>query len=124
MFLVLDLDINRLAADGQFGNFSLEELRLICQEDEQLLKLKKYIKQGFISKDDQEYMKQLKNVFQELSTLDDLVFREERIVLPRALEQRAIQVAHDGHPGVMSTKTLLKQYFWFPSFDKKVESFL
>jgi len=122
--VILDFDINRLAADGQFGNFTLEELRLHCQEDEQLLKLKKYIKQGFINEDDQACMRQLKNLFQELSTLDDLVFRGERLVLPRALEQRAIQVAHDGHPGVKRTKTLLRQIYWFPSLDKKVETFL
>ena len=52
--VILDFDIICLAADGQLGNFSLKELRLNCQEDKQLLNLRKYIKQGFISKDDQE----------------------------------------------------------------------
>ena len=66
-------------------------------------------------------MRQFKNVSEELSKLDDLHFREEHILLQRALEQRAIQVARYGHPGVMRTKTLLRQNYWFPSLDKKLK---
>ena len=57
----------------------------------------------------------------ELTVSDKLVFRDHRIVVPAALQKRAIELAHEGHQGVSKTKALIRTKVWFPNIDKMVE---
>ena len=61
----------------------------------------------------------LYNVRDELSVSDDhdLVLRAHRLILPHALHQRAIHIAHEGHQGLTKTKQLLREKIWFPGID-------
>lgn len=53
--------------------------------------------------------------------MDGLLLREHRIVLPKSLQKTAVRIAHEGHLGVVKTKSLLKSKVWFPGLDKLVE---
>ena len=55
----------------------------------------------------------------ELSVSDDqdLLFRSHRLVLPRGLRQRALNIAHKGHQGLTKTRQLLREKIWFPGID-------
>ena len=44
-----------------------------------------------------------------------------RIVIPQALAQRIVDIAHEGHQGMTKTKQLLREKVWFPSMDTLVE---
>ncbi len=61
-----------------------------------------------------------------MCTLPDLVLREHRIVIPEAL--REIDIAHEGHMGVVKTQALIREKVWFPKINrlvgKKVKSCL
>jgi len=52
---------------------------------------------------------------------DGLVLRDTRVVLPQSLIQRAVDLAHSGHQGVVKTKELLKRHVWFPRLADIVE---
>ena len=82
------------------------------------------IKEGITSAD----WTKLPNIYQavkdELWVLRDLVMRSEWIVLPKNLHKRAIQLAHDGHQGIVRTKARLRQRVWWPDMDKSAEQFL
>jgi len=52
---------------------------------------------------------------------DGLVLRDTRVVLPQTLVQRAVDLAHSGHQGVVKTKELLKRHVWFPRSSETVE---
>ena len=56
---------------------------------------------------------------QELSLTPevDLVLRGNRLVIPRSLRKRVVQLAHEGHQGLIKTKTLLREKVWFPGID-------
>ena len=60
------------------------------------------------------------NVRDELCTDADhsIVLRGWRIVLPQSLQQQAINLAHQGHQGLVRTKQLLRQKVWFPRIDQ------
>lgn len=53
--------------------------------------------------------KQYKLVSDELtlSPGDDIILRGTRIVIPTALQQRALQIAHENHQGIVKAKALL-----------------
>ena len=47
----------------------------------------------------------------------NIVLPGTQIVLPEALEQRAINIAHESHQGLSKIKALLRTKTWFPGTD-------
>ena len=47
--------------------------------------------------------------------------RGNQIVIPKALQQRIVSLAHMGHQGIVKTKQLLRSYVWFKGMSSKVE---
>ena len=67
--------------------------------------------------------KQFKKVEKELSVTDDgIVLRGTRIVMPKALREKTVEIAHEGHLGIVKTKGLIREKVWFPGIDKLVEN--
>jgi len=66
------------------------------------------------------------NIRDELCTNadNDIILRGTRIVLPQSLHQQAINIAHEGHQGIVRTKCLLRHNVWFPNIDKLTEQTL
>ena len=66
------------------------------------------------------------NICDELCTNadNDIILRGTRIVLPQSLHQQAINIAHEGHQGIVRTKRLLRHNIWFPNIDKLTEQTL
>lgn len=65
-----------------------------------------------------------KTIRDELSFCDesDILLRGDKIVVPRSLQQKVIDIAHEGHQGLIKTKKLLREKVWFPYIDRSVES--
>ena len=57
----------------------------------------------------------------ELAVYQGNVLRKSRIILPFSLRDRAVDLAHRGHQGVVKTKSLLREKVWFPGIDVMVE---
>ena len=75
-----------------------EQVKESTDEDPALQALKRCIHQGWIDTkvtSIQEY----KHVFHELTTVDGIVLRGDRIVVPAKLRQKMIETAHEGHQG-------------------------
>ena len=47
--------------------------------------------------------------------------RNQKNVVPFSLQDRVISIAHGGHQGVNTTKSLLRTNVWFPRLEKLVE---
>ena len=65
-----------------------------------------------------------KTIRDELSFCDetDILLRGDKIVIPRSLQTKVIDIAHEGHQGLIKTKKLLREKVWFPYIDRSVES--
>ncbi len=50
-----------------------------------------------------------------------VILRGTRIAVPSKLQERVVNQAHEGHQGVVKTKSLLREKVWFPGIDKMVE---
>ena len=62
------------------------------------------------------------SVSHELSEYDGMVLRGHRLVIPTALRRRVLQLAHEGHQGVVRTKQRLRSKVWWPGVDRDVEN--
>ena len=51
----------------------------------------------------------------------NIILRGSRIVIPKALRDRAISIAHEGHQSLVKTKQLLREKVWFPGIDDNVK---
>ena len=57
----------------------------------------------------------------ELCVVGQLVLRGTRIVLPVKLRPAALALAHEGHLGIVGTKTMLRSKVWWPAMDREAE---
>ena len=57
----------------------------------------------------------------ELTATESLLLRGSRIVIPASLQSTTLQLAHEGHQGIVRTKQLLREKVWWPGVDKDVE---
>ena len=44
-----------------------------------------------------------------------------RIVVRKALQRRVVNISHEGHQGIVTTKPLLRSAVWFPGMDRMTE---
>ncbi len=88
--------------------------------DPVLIKLTEAVKKNKIEKDVTE-LQPFSRVFDELTlTTEDLIFRDNRLLVPTSLQTEIIQIAHEGHLGIPTTKHLLRSKVWFPNKDIQV----
>lgn len=70
-----------------------------------------------------EELTAIRSVRDELTVhSDNVLLRNNRIVLPQTLRRRAVQVSHEGHQGMATTKAYLRSKVWFPGMDGAVEN--
>ena len=73
---------------------------------------------------DRAELQLFKRVKDELTVNDqaNVILRGSRMVVPKALRERAISIAHEGHQGLVKTKQLLREKIWFPGIDDNVKN--
>ena len=90
-----------------------------CPDMQQLIK---YIIQGWPTKQ-QDVVQQLQayNTFkEEMSVIDGLVFKGERIVIPYNLQSKALQAIHRSHMGIQKTLDRSKGCFYWSGISKDI----
>lgn len=65
-------------------------------------------------------LRKFKDVEDELSTQKGFVLRGNRFVLPKTLHQRALDIAHESHPGITTMKRFLRNKLWWPGMDNDI----
>ena len=73
---------------------------------------------------DPNTLKIFANIRSELTSVDgNLELRGSRIAVPDALQKRVVvELAHEGHQGLVKTRSLLRSKVWFPRMDSLVDS--
>ncbi|XP_064468651.1 uncharacterized protein K02A2.6-like [Ornithodoros turicata] len=66
----------------------------------------------------------LREVRDELSVADGVVFRGERVLVPETLTSRIIAQAHQSHQGMVRTKQRIRSTYWWTAMDRQVEDYV
>lgn len=96
----------------------IDIIREETQKDLELLKVKEALQNECW--DDVE-LKSYKPFRMEFCIVDGLILRNDRLVIPRALRNQVLDLAHQGHPGIVSMKVRLRSKVWWPSIDNMAE---
>lgn len=59
---------------------------------------------------------------EELSVVDGVLLKGSRIVIPGRLRKQTLQLAHEGHQGIVKTKLRLREKVWWPGIDQDAEN--
>lgn len=60
----------------------------------------------------------------ELCFKGDILLRGTRMYMPASLQTRAMELAHEGHPGMSLMKRRLRAKSWWPKMDQQIERFV
>ena len=102
------------------SSISKEELAKATNEDTTLQQVKKWLSKSKWS-GGKEVMA-FHPVRDELCVSKrGILLRGSRVCIPKTLQERVIDLAHEGHQGIVRTKQLLRTAVWFPGIDKMVE---
>ena len=97
---------------------TLEEIKQETKEDVELQAVIKAVETDQWNSPEVQPYKKLND---ELSVYNGLVLRGNRIVIPVSLRSKAVDLAHQGHQGIVKTKQLIRDKVWFPAIDKMAE---
>ena len=113
----LEKHVYSVISEGIPGAVTLDDIKTHTQKDEESKHLFESIKQGYIDKKAHPDVKKYQRVFQSLSICDGIILKGHKIVVPCSLRKRIIEAGHDGHQGIVKTKTLLRSKVWYPGID-------
>ena len=97
-----------------------EEIKQASQSDGEI----KQVNDALTTNQIYRLPKAFQNISDELSFVDQILLRGNRIVLPEALRQRAIALAHEDQTGITRTKQRLHSKLWWPEMDEDVEEYV
>ena len=80
----------------------------------------KFSKEPCIDTDIYKAMEKVKHEL-TLSTTHGIILKGTRIVMATTLQQRVINLAHEGHRGIVKTKKLLREKVWFHRMNNMVK---
>jgi hypothetical protein len=63
-------------------------------------------------------------VRKDLTVHESIILKGRKLVIPRKLRQRILQLAHESHQGVLKTKQLLREKVWWSRMDTDLEEMI
>ena len=124
-----EVTVMRVFVEDMPMALTVDMLKIAVEEDQDYQTLIDMVRAGH-KPDTASPLHQYRRVWQELSVLDGLVMREDRIVIPQAdlgeevgnLRQWVVELAHDGHVGGPAAKRTLRKRLWFPGMDDMIDT--
>ena len=105
---------------------SLNDSPITCNDvmnhtnsDANLVKLKRYILNGFPSHVDKE-LKKFNTMLNELSIHKGCIMYRDRVYIPESLRKQVLDLFHEGHPGISSMKQSARALIWYHGMDKEI----
>ena len=115
--------VNSIVRRNVPESLSIEEVRKATVNDPVLLEVIDIAQNGngesrYTKKEDLGPYKLARS---ELSVANGVLLRGSRIVVPKALQRRVVNISHEVHQGIVKTKQLLRSAAWFPGMDRMTE---
>ena len=109
--------VTQIATPGAMTTREVEEA---SHDDPELISLRECLESGMWDKCPyKEYVA----INQELCKIGYIVLRGTRIIVPKKLRARTLELAHEGHLGIVGTKQTLRSKVWWPKMYQEVEKF-
>lgn len=117
-------DINEMVHSVNVSDRRRLEIEEQTKEDTDLQVIRSYCVQGWpkdktkVPENIKAYYKLRNDIFYE----DNLLFYEDRIVVPTAARKKILNILHESHMGMTKTKARAKSLFYWPNLNQQVEN--
>ncbi|KAI8506223.1 hypothetical protein Bbelb_156500 [Branchiostoma belcheri] len=100
----------------------MEEVRRETREDSQLVTLKGTIKEGWPDTKDKcdPQITEYWNHRDELTVHDDVIFKGQKILVPRSMRKEMLDILHEGHLGQEKTKARARDILFWPGLNAQI----
>lgn len=107
----------------QTGNMVLSESLTLAQVKDETAKdgIGEAIAKALESEEWPEGLRRYEMVKDELCWMDGYALKSGAVILPPKLRPKAVMLAHKGHPGATSMKSILRARVWWPGMTKDIE---
>eukprot|EP00118_Oscarella_pearsei_P023702 m.286809 g.286809 ORF g.286809 m.286809 type:complete len:321 (+) comp40699_c0_seq27:1227-2189(+) len=120
-----DDDWSVLAVDAFGQAIAPDQLKQASKSDAVLKQVSAYVTNGWpAAKQVPVELRPFYHLREELSPASDgsgCLWRGTRLVIPEALRGRILELAHEGHLGIVKTKQRCRDFVWWPGLDRHVE---
>lgn len=97
---------------------TIEEIRQATNEDEEM----KQIAESMNTGNWPQNLTNFRNVRDELCVVEGVILRGFRIVIPKPLRKRIIELLHEGHPGILKTVAAAREKAWWPKISEEIKA--
>ncbi|UYV73811.1 K02A2.6-like [Cordylochernes scorpioides] len=119
-----NLEYNDGSGEILLLNTSIIDHVLVAHEiqlDRTLFKLYKIIETGEVpSSPNDDLIPYLKRI-DDFTILQECIFLENRMVIPKSLHERVLQILHESHAGTNKMKMMARSSIWWPGMDSSIE---
>ncbi|UYV77777.1 K02A2.6-like [Cordylochernes scorpioides] len=119
-----NLEYNDGSGEILLLNTSIIDHVLVAHEtqlDRTLFKLYKIIETGESpSSPNDDLIPYLKRI-DDFTILQECIFLENRMVIPKSLHERVLQLLHESHAGTNKMKMMARSSIWWPGMDSSIE---
>lgn len=81
---------------------TLEEVQKECEADDSLAKVRKCIQGNRWGKS--EILRPYRQIKNELTVKGSVILKSNKIIIPKSLQRRVLELAHESHQGIVKTK--------------------
>ena len=106
------------------SNVSFNQLKEHTSKDQVMQQMLEYVMKGWprMQKDCIEQLRAYHTFKEEISTIDGLLFKGQRLIVPSALRSKVLQVLHRSHMGITKTQDMARSTFFWVGISKEIEN--
>lgn len=118
--------LNDVVHTINFSDERMKEFVIEAEKDETLKCLKTMILNGWPNTKSKvpDNLKFYYGKRNELFVYDDLVFFNDRVIVPMILRKRMLNLLHESHFGISKTKARARMVFYWPNVDQDIENMI
>ena len=109
--------VRMVAVNATLRAMTTREIERASAEDDELTEVHRCWKTGDWSAAPSPY----RLLCDEITVVGRLVMKGMRIVIPVSLHKRVLELAHEGHQGIVKMKDRLRTKVWWPNMNSMVE---
>ena len=118
----ITLHVHLLTSSLPVSKLKLEEIKDATADDQSLRELKETIKSGWPETKAQEpaSIRVYWDVRSELSELDGIILKSERILVPSSMRKEMLERIHQGHMGIEKSKRRARDVLYWPGMNSQI----
>ncbi|XP_045782686.1 uncharacterized protein K02A2.6-like [Maniola jurtina] len=111
---------SNLAISEEYKNKILQATKL----DGQLQMLKKYCQNGWPTSKNQvdPLLKSYWNIQAEIHVINDLLFKNDRLIIPKSMQNEMLTKVHEGHQGINKCLSLARNIIFWPNMSADIKN--